>query len=95
MLLNGNCGNSTLSYEGIPALSTWFRSRPMGNAGSGCTANSQRRSASLRLMLRHAVWPSLPFWLRRITDPHMRGFTLDYTPLRVEVVQRLDCDGMR
>ena len=26
LLLNGNCGNSTLSYEGLPALSTWLRS---------------------------------------------------------------------
>jgi len=47
------------------------------------------RSASGRLMVRHAVWPSLPFWLRRVTDPDMRGFSLDYTPLHPEIVERL------
>ena len=31
-----------------------------------------------------------PFWLRRMTDPHMRGFSLDYTPLHPEIVERLD-----
>ena len=41
----------------------------------------------MRLMVRHAVWPSLPFWLRRMTDPHMRGFSLDYTPLHPEIVR--------
>jgi asparagine synthase (glutamine-hydrolysing) len=30
VLLNGNCGNSTLSYEGMPALSVWFRSGHWG-----------------------------------------------------------------
>ena len=41
LLLNGQCGNSTLSYEGIPALSAWFRSGDVGNTGPGCMANPQ------------------------------------------------------
>ncbi len=90
LLLNGNCGNSTLSYEGIPALSTWFRSGEWGTLARIAWQIRKARSASVRLMVRHAVWPSLPFWLRRVTDPHMRDFSLDYTPLRPEIVERLD-----
>jgi asparagine synthase (glutamine-hydrolysing) len=89
LLLNGNCGNSTLSYEGLPALSTWLRNGEWGTLARVVRQIRSTHSASMRLMLRHAVWPSLPFWLRRITDPHMRGFTLDYTPLRLEIVERL------
>jgi len=89
LLLNGNCGNSTLSYEGLPALSTWFHSGEWATLARVAWQLRKAKSASLRLMLRHAVWPSLPFWLRRITDPHMRSFTLDYTPLRPEIVERM------
>ncbi len=89
LLLNGNCGNSTLSYEGIPALSNWFRSGEWGKLARIAWQIRSARSASVRLMVRHAVWPSLPFWLRRVTDPHMRAFSLDYTPLHPEIVERL------
>jgi asparagine synthase (glutamine-hydrolysing) len=89
LLLNGNCGNSTLSYEGLPALSMWFRSGEWGTLARVAWQIRRAHSASMRLMLRHAVWPSLPFWLRRMTDPYMREFTLDYTPLRPEIVERL------
>jgi asparagine synthase (glutamine-hydrolysing) len=89
LLLNGHCGNSTLSYEGIPALSNWFRSGSWATLARITWQIRAARSASLRLMVRHAVWPSLPFWLRRVTDPHMRGFSLDYTPLHPEIVERL------
>jgi asparagine synthase (glutamine-hydrolysing) len=89
LLLNGNCGNSTLSYEGIPALSDWFRSGQWGRLARIAWQIRSARNASVRLMVRHAVWPSLPFWLRRMTDPHMRSFSLDYTPLHPEIVERL------
>jgi asparagine synthase (glutamine-hydrolysing) len=89
LLLNGNCGNSTMSYEGIPALSHWFRSGSWGTLVRIAWQMRAARSASVRLMVRNAVWPSLPFWLRRVTDPHMRGFSLDFTPLRPEIVERL------
>jgi asparagine synthase (glutamine-hydrolysing) len=89
LLLNGNCGNSTLSYEGLPALSAWFRSGEWGRLARVAWQIRSAQSASMRLILRHAVWPSLPFWLRRMTDPYMRKFTVDYTPLRPELVERL------
>jgi asparagine synthase (glutamine-hydrolysing) len=89
VLLNGNCGNSTMSYEGIPALSAWFRSGRWGTLARVARQLRNARSASVRLMVRHAVWPSLPFWLRRVTDPHMHGFSLDYTLLHPEIVERL------
>ena len=38
------------------------------------------------------MWPSLPFWVRSITDPHMRGFSLDYSILHPEIAQRLDLE---
>ena len=71
-------------------MSTWFRSGEWGTLARVAWQIRNARSASVRLMVRHAVWPSLPFWLRRVTDPHMRGFTLDYSPLRPEIVKRLD-----
>jgi asparagine synthase (glutamine-hydrolysing) len=89
MLLNGSCGNSTMSYEGLPALSMWFRSGEWGTLARVAWQIRSAHSASMRLMLRHAVWPSLPFWVRRMTDPYMRKFTLDYSPLRPEIVERL------
>ena len=42
--------------------------------------------------MRNAVWPSLPFWLRSITDPYMRGFSLDYSIAASRVAQRLDLE---
>ncbi len=89
LVLNGSCGNSTLSYEGLPALSTWLRGGEWATLARVVRQIRSAHSASLRLMLRHALWPSLPFWLRRVTDPHMRTFTLDYSPLRREIVERL------
>ena len=43
LVLNGNCGNSTLSYDGMAALSAWFRSGQMGHAGPGRMATDQYR----------------------------------------------------
>ena len=90
VLLNGNCGNSTLSYEGFMGLSVWFRSGQWRTLARVAWQLRRTGSASTRLMVRHAVWPSLPFWLRRITDPYMRGFSLDYSALHPDVAQRLD-----
>ena len=93
LLLNGNCGNSTLSYDGMQALLGLVSLRAMGNAGAGRVATHQRGEAPrMRSIVRNAVWPSLPFWLRSITDPHMRGFSLDYSILHPEIAQRLDLE---
>ncbi len=93
VLLNGNCGNSTLSFEGISALSAWFRSGHWGTLARVGWQLRSARSASLRSLVRHALWPSLPFWLRSMTDPHMRSFSLDYTLLHPEVIRRLDLES--
>jgi asparagine synthase (glutamine-hydrolysing) len=92
VLLNGNCGNSTLSYDGMPAFSAWFRSGHWGTLVRVAWQLNSTRSTSLRSIVRNAVWPSLPFWLRSITDPHMRGFSLDYSMLHPEIAQRLDLE---
>jgi asparagine synthase (glutamine-hydrolysing) len=86
VLLNGNCGNSTFSYDGMGALSAWFRSGQWARELTGT------RNTSARSIVRNAVWPSLPFWLRSMTDPHMRGFSLDYSILHPEIAQRLDLE---
>ena len=74
----------------MPALSVWFRSGQWRTLARVAWQLRQAHSASVRLMVRHAVWPSLPFWLRRMTDPHMRNFSFDYTPLNPEIAQRPD-----
>jgi asparagine synthase (glutamine-hydrolysing) len=89
VLLNGNCGNSTFSYDGMPALSAWFRSGQWGTLARVARQLTRTRNTSMRSIVRNAVWPSLPFWLRSISDPHMRGFSLDYSILHPEIAQRL------
>jgi asparagine synthase (glutamine-hydrolysing) len=92
VLLNGSSGNSTLSYEGMPALSTWFRSGHWGTLARVARQLVRTGNISKRSIIRHAVWPSLPFWLRSMTDPHMRGFSLDYSMLHPEIAKRLDLE---
>ena len=92
VLLNGNCGNSTFSYDGMHAFSTWFRSGHWGTLARVARELTSTGNASLRLIVRNAVWPSLPFWLRSVTDPHMRGFSLDYSILQPEIARRFDLE---
>lgn len=92
LLLNGNCGNSTLSYDGMHAFSAWFRSGQWGTLARVARQLTSTGNASARSIVRNAVWPSLPFWLRRVTDPHMRGFSLDYSILHPEIARRLDLE---
>jgi asparagine synthase (glutamine-hydrolysing) len=92
VLLNGRNGNSTLSYEGIHSLSTWFRSGHWGTLIRVAWQLSRARAISKRSIVRNALWPSLPFWVRSMTDPHMRGFSLDYCILHPEIAKRLDLE---
>ena len=92
LVLNGNCGNSTLSYDGMPALSAWFRSGKWGTLARVAWQLTSTGNSSARAIVRNAVWPSLPFWLRSKTDPHMRGFSLDYSILHPEIARRLDLE---
>jgi asparagine synthase (glutamine-hydrolysing) len=92
LLLNGNCGNSTFSYDGMQAFSAWFRSGDWGTLARVARQLTRAGNASARSIVRNAVWPSLPFWLRSMTDPHLRGFSLDYSILHPEIAQRLDLE---
>src|SRR3984885_3209957 len=92
LLLNGNCGNSTFSYDGMQAFSTWFRSGHWGTLARVARQLTRAGNASARSIVRNAVWPSLPFWLRSMTDPHLRGFSLDYSILHPEIARRLDLE---
>jgi asparagine synthase (glutamine-hydrolysing) len=92
VLLNGNCGNSTFSYDGMQALSAWFRSGQWGTLARVAWQLALAGNTSRRSIVRNAVWPSLPFWVRRITDPHMRGFSLDYSVLRPDIAKRLNLE---
>jgi asparagine synthase (glutamine-hydrolysing) len=92
VVLNGNCGNSTLSYDGMEAFSTWFRSGHWGTLARVAKQLTRAGNATARSTVRNAVWPSLPFWLRSMTDPHMHGFSLDYSILRPEIARRLDLE---
>jgi asparagine synthase (glutamine-hydrolysing) len=92
VMLNGNSGNSTISYNGMHAFSAWFRQgqwATVARVGGQLVRNGH---SSMRLVVRNAVWPSLPFWLRRRTDPHMRGFSLDYSILRPEIAREHDLE---
>jgi asparagine synthase (glutamine-hydrolysing) len=92
VMLNGNCGNSTISYSGMHAFSAWFRSGAWGTLARVGRQLVQQGGGSMRTVVRNAVWPSLPFWLRSRTDPHMRGFSLDYSALRPEIAKELDLE---
>jgi asparagine synthase (glutamine-hydrolysing) len=90
VLLNGNCGNSTFSNHGMPVLSAWLRTGRWLTLARVSIEMRAAGSASVKSILRHALWPSLPFWLRSATDPHMRDFSFDYCALHPEVIERLD-----
>jgi asparagine synthase (glutamine-hydrolysing) len=92
LMLNGNCGNSTLSYDGMPALSAWFRSGKWATLARVAWQLTSTGNSSARAIVRNAVWPSLPFWLRSKTDPQMRGFSLDYSILHPEIARHLDLE---
>lgn len=92
LLMSGYCGNSTISYDGMQAFSAWFRSGQWGTLVRVARQLTQAGNASVRSVIRNAVWPSLPFWLRSSTDPHMRGFSLDYSILHPEIARRLDLE---
>ncbi len=92
LMLNGSCGNSTFSYEGMPAFSAWFRSGRWGTLARVASQLIRARTTSVRSIARYALWPSLPFWLRSLTDPHMRGFSLDFSLVHPEVARRLDLE---
>lgn len=90
VLLNGSCGNSTFSYEGLPGLSTMFRSGRWLRLLQLAWQIRRSKSASLRSIFRNAVWPSLPFSVRRATDPNIRNFSFDYCPVHPDVARCLD-----
>jgi asparagine synthase (glutamine-hydrolysing) len=90
VLLHGRSGNSTFSYEGPHSLSTWFRTGNWGTLIRVAWQLNRAQATSKRFIVRHALWPSLPFWVRSMTDPHMRGFSLDYSILHPEIAKRLD-----
>jgi asparagine synthase (glutamine-hydrolysing) len=92
VVLNGGSGNSTLSYEGMPALSIWFRSGRWATLARVAWQLASAGGATKRSIVRHAFWPSLPFWLRSVTDPHMRAFSLDYSILHPAIAARLDLE---
>jgi asparagine synthase (glutamine-hydrolysing) len=92
VVLNGNCGNATLSYSGMPALSEWFRSGAWATLLRVSWQLVHSGNISARAIVRNAIWPSLPFSLRSRTDPHMRDFSLDYSVLRPEIAQRMDLE---
>jgi asparagine synthase (glutamine-hydrolysing) len=89
-LLNGNCGNSTISFEGLSAFSAWFRSGQWATMMQSAIALKQAGRTSWRSLLRNALGPSLPFRLRRMADPHIRGFSMEYCALRPEIIRQLD-----
>ena len=90
VLLIGKCGNATFSDYGLSGLSAWLRSGNWLTLARVAWEIKMARGASIKQIVRDALWPSLPFWLRSITDPHMRNFSLDYCPLNPELIERLD-----
>lgn len=90
VMLIGKGGNATFSDYGLSGLSAWLRAGNWLTLARVGWEIKMARSASIKQLVRNALWPSLPFWLRSITDPHMRNFSLDYCPLHPEIIQRLD-----
>jgi asparagine synthase (glutamine-hydrolysing) len=92
VMLNGNCGNATLSNYGMDGLATWFQQGDWATLVRVAWQLRQTGNCSLRAIARHAIGPSLPFWLRSKADPHLRGFSLDYSLLHPEVARRMDLE---
>jgi asparagine synthase (glutamine-hydrolysing) len=92
VMLNGHCGNATFSSYGVEALAAWFDSGNWATLARIAWQLRQTGHSSVRAILRHAVGPALPFWLRSKVDPHMRGFSLDYSMLRPELARQMDLE---
>ncbi|MGC2402745.1 MAG: asparagine synthase-related protein [Acidobacteriaceae bacterium] len=92
LMLNGHSGNATFSSYGMDAFSAWFRSGHWGTLARVARQLVRSGESSARGIVRNTIWPSLPFWLRSMTDPHMRGFSLDYSALRPEIARGLDLE---
>lgn len=90
LLLNGSSGNSTISNEGLAGLSAMFRSGKWLRLLQMGWQIRKSRSASARTIVRNALWPFLPFSLRQLTDPHIRNFSFDYSPVHPDLAHRFD-----
>ena len=86
VLLVGQFGNATISYNGLMALSEWFRS------GQWCTlarvgrAMTRTGYASTRTVLGHAIRPSLPRSLQRLRT---RRSVLDFSLVHPDVAHAM------
>lgn len=91
-VLNGYWGNATISGYGLEALSVWFRSGHWLTLARVAWQLRAAQSTSFKSMVRHALWPSLPFWIRKSTDPHLRGFSMERCIAHPEIVRARDLE---
>jgi asparagine synthase (glutamine-hydrolysing) len=87
VLLQGGAGNATISYDGLDGLAGLFR------RGRWVTLLRQVRAlragghTSWRGGAAWATAPSIPLALRRIVQPELRAFTLDFSPVHPDRIR--------
>ena len=96
-LLNGTCGNATLSASGLIGLSELFSKGRWIKLARLVHLLRQRGHVGLRVAASMATAPAIPLWLQRQLAPETRNFSFAFSPLRPEIVaarhlreQRLD-----
>ena len=88
VLLNGTCGNATLSSNGLIGLYELFSSGHWLTLIKMIYLLRQRSYTGLRRASSVATGPAIPKWLRRKLSPDEKSFSFDFSPLRRDVATK-------
>ena len=85
VLLNGTCGNATLSSSGLIGLSELFSKGHWLQMAALIVRLRQQGYTGLRIAASMALGPALPSWLQRKLAPDASRFSFAFSPLRPEL----------
>jgi asparagine synthase (glutamine-hydrolysing) len=88
VMLQGACGNATISFGGLIGLSELFRSRRWLTLARQVFSLRARGHTSWRGAAYWATSYAIPSWMRRFLDPQMRGFDFAYSPVHPKQDQK-------
>jgi asparagine synthase (glutamine-hydrolysing) len=85
VLLNAECGNSTISATGLIGLSELFRKGQWMRLARLIFTLRQRGYLGFQVAASMAMAPAIPAWLQRKLAPDSRNFSFAFSPLRQDV----------
>lgn len=85
VLLNGTCGNATLSSSGLIGLSEMFSKGQLLKLAALVFDLRRNGYTGLRQAASFALAPAIPSWLQRKLAPDANDFSFAFSPLRPEI----------